>query len=188
MPLLTTQSAKGYGFGRLVTSIPAASYEAIQSYSLTGSQSNVEFTNIPQTYKSLVVSTFNLSNTFSTGAYFFMNSDTTTTNYYYTALYSVGSGSGTSAYSNTTISPNFMGGSTSQPGYANFMVHDYTNTNKFKTWRGFDGAIDGGTSAYSNNIGGYYTSTNAITALRITPVSSRTWSAGSTITLYGIRG
>ena len=164
------------------------SYEAIQSYSLTGTQSFVEFTGIPQTYKNLVVSTFNLTNTFSTGAYFYMNSDFNLTSYYYTALYSVGSGSGTSAYSNTTISPNFMGGGTSQPGYASIMVHDYTSSNKFKTWRGFDGAMDGGTNIYSNNIAGIYTSLSPVTALRITPVLSRTWSAGSTITLYGIKG
>jgi len=186
MPLLTTQSARSFGLG--ISLLSSNSYEAIQSYTLTGSQSFVEFTNIPQTYKTLLISTFTLSSSFSSGAFLYMNSDTTTSSYYYTSMYSLGSGTGTSTYSNTTISPNFMGGNTSQPGYGNFMIHDYTNTNKFKTWRGFDGAMDGGTNIYSNNIAGVYTSTNAVTALRITPVSNRTWSAGSKITLYGIKG
>lgn len=179
--------AKRSKFWDQTATLSNASYEAIQSYSLTGSQASVEFTSIPQTYRSLVVTTFNLTNTYSTGAYFYLNSDTTLTNYNYSALYSVGTGSGTSTYGNTTISPNFMGGSTSQPGYGSFMIQDYTSTSKYKVWRGVDGAIDDGTSPYNNNIGGVYNSTNAITALRMTIVSSRTWSAGSTITLYGIK-
>jgi hypothetical protein len=62
MPLLTTQSAKGFGFGSS-SGLPAGSYESIQTVTVTsGGASTVVFSSIPSTYRNLQVRALNIAN------------------------------------------------------------------------------------------------------------------------------
>jgi hypothetical protein len=57
MPLLTTQSARGYGWGAGVTA-PTSSFESIASFVFTGAETTVTFSSISATYDHLQIRWF----------------------------------------------------------------------------------------------------------------------------------
>ena len=59
MPLITTQSAKGYGWGS-APGAPAGDFESIQTVTTTAGQSSISLTSIPSTYKHLQVRMSNI--------------------------------------------------------------------------------------------------------------------------------
>ncbi len=168
-----------------------SSYESIATVTVgSGGTANITFSSIPQTYTHLQLRGISKETNAGFGmnncpAYF--NGDTTSSNYSSHNINGNGSTAGTSG------SANSAGGSWynaygSNLGFAGiiFDILDYTNTNKFKTFRAFTGSDTNGSG------GGIYLSSNnwrntaAITSIRLqTDVS---FAQFSSFALYGIKG
>ena len=161
-------------------------YESISTTTLTGTATTVTFSSIPQTYTHLQIRTNILTSSQFSSARITFNSDTAT-NYSFHNLY----GNGSSATSDSGVSQAYMYayflGGTSNPSSGVYDILDYTNTNKFKTWRGIEG-IDANGSGYVNLTSGNWRSTSAITSITFTTVGGVTMNQYSSFALYGIKG
>lgn len=189
MPLLTTQSAKGYGFNALVTPVENNSFESIVTLSGTGSNANVTFTSIPQTYKHLQLRIF-MNSTRSSGptgsGRMQFNSDTTGTNYYTHSSYGGYTGDTAGFAANENYGVWWYGDAT--PIYVSAIIDilDYTDTNKKTTVREFTG--------FNSNAGGYmgitsmfWNNTAAVTQILLN-TDGFNWGANARFALYGLKG
>lgn len=162
-------------------------------FTLASSATNIEFTNIPQTYTHLQLRGITRSDNsaFWGGIQVQFNSDTT-------ALYAqhnlVGNGSSASSGGspNTTsfdIPFANVGASATSNIFGAFVLDilDYKNTNKFKTARSLNGRDlnGGGSEDRIGLISGLWRSTNAITSIKLTSQSSN-FIANTSIALYGV--
>lgn len=164
------------------------SYESIQSYTLTGSQSTVTFSSIPSTYKHLQLRAFIKG---SAPAYLKgnFNSDTGA-NYSWHELGGIGSGSGL-AGAGASASIALLGDqvsvtNTSVFGVTIIDILDYADTNKYKTTRalsGHDANGSGGIFLCSSS----WRNTAAISTIALN-LDSGTFSQYSSFALYGIKG
>ena len=197
MPLLTLQSAKSYGFGRLLAEDVINSFESIASTKLSSSTSTVTFTSIPSTFKHLQVRGIlrgNASANQQTAAWR-LNGAASTGNYRSHCIISK---------SNTPVS--YETGPTDQTEFyeipaanqssnifGSFIMDilDYTSTNKYKVVKTTYG-FDNNNANNSNTISifsGVWLNTNAVTSIDlINQTSPNQWVAGSEISLYGIKG
>jgi hypothetical protein len=200
MPLLTTQSARGFGFGSLVASIPGT-FESISTFTVTsGGTSSIAFTSIPSTYKNLQLRITAQTNRGTYGideALMRFNSDTGNN---YTAHRMFGDGTNAVASETVSVSGILVGsghlGTTTggQFGINIIDIFDYASTNKNKTTRliggtdhngaqyGTIGGRVGQTSAFWTNSG------NAISAITLTPANASLFTEYSSFALYGIKG
>jgi len=147
----------------------------------------VTFSSIPQTYSSLQIRFSILNN--QNGNAFELRLNNTTTNYAYHYLNGNGStaaAGGSTSQSSIAIGDLAAGTSTTQPMVGIVDIHDYASTTKNKTIRNF-GGIDLNGSGGVDLISGLFISTAAVTRLDIF-VGGGTYSAGSTVSLYGIKG
>ena len=163
-----------------------ATYEKIQTTTLTSDQNNIEFTTIPGTYTDLViVFTGNSTTTGSTtnGMRCRLNSDTGS-NYSQTTL----SGNGSSATSGRASSSTWFEGeigrtSNTSPSINIFQIMNYSNTTTYKT-------ILIRTSIPNDTVQAHvvlYRSTSAITSVTLSrDFGTNQLKSGSTATLYGI--
>lgn len=187
MPLLTTQSAKGFGFGKYQITASTESYESIATITLGASTSNVTFTSIPTTYKHLQLrasmrcsSVNNMyvqvgNSTIDTGA-----------NYSWHQLFGDGSNPYSNGGSNATFSYigyNFNTSNTN-PSIVDFI--DYSSTVKTKSYRTLAGTESSG-AGFVQLWGGNWRSNSAINTIRITPGSGN-FDTYSSFALYGIKG
>ena len=167
-----------------VTPATPSSFESIASTVPTGS-STVTLSSIPSTYKHLQLRIF-ANDGGGNHIIARFNSDTGT-NYTRHRL----SGDGTSAAASGLISQDFLSiadnnaSSNSYLTAAVYDIHDYASTTKYKTARGFSG-YDANGSGYVALYSGLWLSTSAITSISVSMNS--TWSTGSVIALYGIKG
>jgi len=201
MPLLTTQSARGFGFGSLVASIPGT-FESIATQTVTsGGTSSIAFTSIPSTYKNLQLRITAQTNRTVYGideGYMRFNSDSGN-NYSNHRMF--GDGSSATAAPNQSETHILMGsghfGTT--VGGGNFGINiidifDYASTNKNKTIRLIGGTDHNG--AQYGSIGGrvgqtsgvWMNSASAISSITITPANSSLFTEYSSFALYGIKG
>jgi hypothetical protein len=160
--------------------MPTATYIALGTTTLTGSDASVEFSSIPATYRDIVAVIIGTCSTATAGGRMYLNSDTGA-NYSTVRMYGTGSGSGTSdAF---TGSLGYIGDVfTSGPTTILINLQDYSATDKHKTW------------LYRMNQAGSYVmagagrwaSTNAVDNIKFELNDSRTWQSGTTISLYGI--
>jgi len=191
MPIVSTlASASSKGYGEFVGGGFSNAFESIATQAPSSNTNTIEFTNIPQVYKHLHLRFYTLTSSFSSGAYFKFNNDTTVGNYNHASLYANGSGTGVGYYSGNAIFPNFCGGTSDEPGIGILDIHDYANSNFYKTWRGWDGCgkSDGSTATgYTEMIGGYWASTSPITSMKFT-FAGATFNVGTVIAMYGVRG
>jgi len=164
----------------------AGAYEAIASASPT-SGTSVSFTSIPSSYKHLQIRAH--WKTASSGADLIMrfNNDTAS-NYAY--HYIRGDSAGTVSMG---AGPN-ESSITVQDSDGDYFVasiidiHDYADTNKYKTSRIFAGRNNNGTSTTRVQLrSGLWMSTSAIDRIDLS-FGGTTFSNGSTIALYGIKG
>jgi hypothetical protein len=158
-------------------------YEPIATTTLTTATASVTFSTISGTYTDLVMVASITGVSAATDPWIRLNSDTGT-NYSWTWF----SGNGSSAqsergtnnsklyYSAISIIQNNV-----QQVIWNFMNYSNTTTNKTILWREADAATETGATV------GLWRSTSAITSIEISLDSSRTYSAGCTFTLYGIK-
>lgn len=169
----------------------ANSYFSIATTTLTGNQTTITFSSIPQTYTHLQLRCIARDNGASNDNASFkitINGDTSST-YTRHVLYGDGSSAG-SAFNQTTgfgyagvIAQN---GTTSGVfGSTVLDILDYRNTNKFKTIRGISGSDfngGGGVNLTSN----LWQSTSAITSISLTSSSSTDFRQYSSFALYGV--
>jgi hypothetical protein len=150
----------------------------IGSVILTSSQNSIEFTNLPSTYRDLIL-IITLRNC-TTGAYpgIRFNGDSGAN---YSRIGIRGNASTTTAYSVSSESAAFCDGPTADE-VIRINVMDYTATDKFKTLL----TRADSTTDNAGAVAGRWASTAAINRLTVTPTNSDTYGTGSTFTLYGV--
>lgn len=161
-----------------------STYSQIATNTVSGSStSTVTFSNISSTYTNLLfIIQFKQSG--STQNFRLRYNSDTATNYSYTNI----SGSGGAASSGRGTSTSGIlfpdGGTTNISNQVAVNLLNYSNTTTYKTALArFDGVERSFTMAYA----GLWRSTSAISTVTF-DVNSETFTAGSTFTLYGIKG
>jgi hypothetical protein len=154
------------------------SYIPLATVTLGGSDADILFSNIPATFKDLVL-TFTASTTNGVAVRVRPNSDAANGS----TVYMYGTGSAAASSTNSAIDLFYTDSSSTYSGTLHFM--DYAATDKHKTILCRSGA---GSSASGNFVWAYaqrWASTSAISSLLIV-TSSSTMAAGSTLSLYGV--
>ena len=158
----------------------ASTYVKLASYTATGTIANYTFSNIPQGYTDLVLSTSVKQSVGEQSLAMWFNGDTGS-NYSATYLYTNGSSASSGRDTNNTLIPivrsdasNFWTGTVS--------LMNYSNGSMFKSLlsRGGSGSI-----AIAHT--GTWRSTAPITSITISGLSSNNFLSGSSFTLYGIK-
>lgn len=172
--------------------VASTSYESISTTTVgAGGSSFVEFTSIPNTYKHLQVRMLTRGSISATGTNVNVQFNSDTGNNYITHWLD---GNGTTALGENSGTTNliYLGYGSGANASANVFgssvwdILDYTNTNKATTCRSLCG-FDNNGSGFVALISGLWTSTAAVTSLKISP-NSGTFSQYSSFALYGIKG
>ena len=165
------------------------SFESIQT--LAGSGSSITFSSIPSTYKHLQLRIFSQQITSDQNYRISFNGAPGGTSYAIHNLTGSGSNPATagaapsySAYDTMYIPSNAS--STTYPIIGIYDILDYTNTNKYKTARGFWGGDYNGSGVVQFE-SCLWMSTSAISSIQIKPYSTN-FLSGFTASLYGIKG
>lgn len=170
------------------------SFESLQSVTLTGSQTMIEFASIPTTYSHLQVRVSGRS----TGAYTYSScylryNNDSGNNYTYHSLF--GDGSSAAAYGrglagdNIMVSQNITGATALSGNFGTVLVDiiDYSNTNKYKVTRSMGGYDNNGSGTPIGTIcfnSSNWNSTSAITNIKL--YTDGDFAAGTVASLYGI--
>jgi hypothetical protein len=189
MPLLTTQSARGYGWGAGGV-VSDTAYESIQTvYIASGSQASIDFTSIPSTYKHLQIRCLVKSTRalYVSGLYFRINGDTGS-NYAYHVMYGDDT---TSSYSSAAATYGNAGTITGDTQASTFGagiidIYDYANTSKRKTIRSHVGTVTNaqGEATYTGTL---WNSTSTISSINMFTEAGNIMQY-SHFALYGIKG
>jgi hypothetical protein len=188
MPLLTTQSAKGFGFGAFAAG-GDTSFESIASVLTSSTTSEINFSSIAGTYAHLQIRMYNMGSD-QANVFMQVNGDTGN-NYYWHEVYGDGSaitnGWSSGAVNHIKTSYHHNTG-TSQSGQGVVTILDYANTSKKKTVNAFSGSqANTTTTGYVLHRSGHWTGTAAISSLRCF-TQAGTFKVGTRISLYGIKG
>ena len=177
--------------GTLSSGVPpiTGSYESIASATPTSGYS-VNFTGIASTYASLQLRIHFISSDANFNNITLQFNSDTGSNYARHQL--VGSGSAVAAAGTAndtqcvlTSNPNSSPGTTT-PRVAIVDIHDYASTTKYKTVRAFSGFDSNSTNSALGLYSSLWMSTSAISS--ITVGFFQQLAAGTTISLYGIKG
>lgn len=173
---------------------PSGAYDSIATYAITSNTASVTFSSIPQTYTHLQVRY--LGRDTRTGAtqqstFIYANGDTGA-NYVQHGLLSDGSSASSFAQTgrnnlNLAVIPTTTS-SASMFGTAICDILDYTNTNKYKTFRTLSGQDQNNSDGTIYLFSGLWMSTSAISSLTVFPNNSQSFVQYSNIALYGIKG
>jgi hypothetical protein len=199
VPLLTLQSAKGYGFGSLVAAADAASdMELISSTTLGSSQSSVSFSSLntsASAYRHLrIVALVRAASNSTAQSITLELNGSSASNYNAHSFYTFVSSTVVAnswLYANTSSSNAFCGGAEGLTAYSNayqpniYEFHDFSQTDKNKYITAINGCIvaDNNGSVAWNNV--MWNQTSAITSITFTLATN--FAAGSRFTLYGIK-
>lgn len=191
MPLLTTQSAKGYGFSNLVAApVAAGDYVSLASTVLGSSTNTYTFNSIPTGYKHLELR-MSFFETADGDVRFTYNGDETSTNY--TVHEIKGNGTSATPFNSHNLTSNesmynYPAPSETYPVSAVVLFADYLSTSKNKvqrTFMGIDTAGSGQRVGYESQM---WKNTSAITSIKIyANGSSKFFLAGSMFSLYGVK-
>jgi hypothetical protein len=172
--------------------VPPA-FESIASATV-GSAGTVEFTSIPQTYKSLQIrftaKDGDGGNTADIIRVTFNNVGGTS--YAYHQLWGNGSSASVNAVDTTSrIQVRAANASTTSAFSGGIIdIHDYASTTRNKTLRAFCG-VDNNTASTNYEVAltsGLFNSTNAITSIKLEHSANSNFSTGTNFALYGIKG
>lgn len=155
-----------------------STYTPIATTTLGSAASFVTFSSIASTYTDLKVVINGAVTTGGPNIYLQYNGDTAT-NYSQTILYGDGSSAGT--FRNTNNNKQVIGDANTTIGTTIADVMNYSNTTTYKT-----NLARNSMSAYVEAWVGLWRSTSAINSILI-GVTSSTFIAGSTFTLYGVK-
>jgi hypothetical protein len=205
MPLLTTQSARSYGWGRVQNMlVPTGTFISLATFDMTSntSISSVSFTNIPDYYVRLQLRGNLRTNRADVQDAFTMrfNGDSGASSYSTHQLYGTGGSSYTSLAvdyyptNNEIGDTNFTGviaGGNAESGVFSPLIVDINNmnANQYKGAVFYGGVV---TSSIGNNRTGFISgnwrnSTSKVTSITFACIGT-TFSAGSKLALYGIKG
>lgn len=148
--------------------------------------SNIEFTSIPQTYTHLQIRGIAKS-TATDDTFMQVNSDTGT-NYSWHMLR--GSGGAASSYGTSSVNKMWTGyGMDTASIFRSSIIDilDYTNTDKYKTFRSYSGCDTNTSTGWVEFVSGNWRSTSAITSIKLFP-NSGNYGQYSSFALYGIKG
>lgn len=200
MPLLTTQSAKGFGFSNLVSAAASSSFESIVTTTL-GSDNTITFGTIPTTFQHLQIRISGKTNrpTYNNDLVSLRFNGDTTSNYRYFHMKGTGTGSlslenGSTSTSTKLYSAGHIGDTNNHAsnfGYAVIDILDYNLTTKVKTIKshsGYDANGSGSDPGIISFNGGLWQSTNAITSITLLPGEGSNLVSGTSVALYGIKG
>ena len=202
MPLITTKSARSYGFGSVITSV-LNSFESIQTTAVgSGGSSLITFSAIPATYAHLQFRFMARSDRASSSdtPILRIGTDATSSNYAMHGYY--GNGASPIAFAETSGAPNSFTGwrtltipaatntTTQMQGIGIIDIYDYADTTKKKTFKSYGGwdtnnTFFGQIEFYS---GVYLPNTSAITSLTLKPYGGTNFTNYSHFALYGIKG
>lgn len=165
-----------------------ATYDLISEQVLSSNAATVTFSNIPASFKDLVIETIARDSTAADGSQdllFQFNGDSGS-NYSVTNMQGNGTTASSARRANTNLGivVNFGRGQGSRLDYAICHVMSYANTNVFKTVLARSGNAAAGTAADV----ALWRSTAAITSITFIPTTGQNWVAGSTFRLFGIVG
>jgi hypothetical protein len=176
--------------GVTTTTASAATYVPIATQTLGSDAANYSFTSISGSYTDLVL-VAQVRGTSSTNQSFIVNyNGDTGSNYSYTRMFGDGSSTVSDRVSNNTqIDAGYFPGSNSTSGVfgiCNLNIMNYSNSSTYKTtlYRWNDA---GAANAYTAAEVALWRSTAAITSITVAMASGNLL-AGSTFTLYGIKG
>lgn len=156
-----------------------STYEKIATHTLASATNSYTFSSIPSTYTDLIL-IVDGEVSVAAACYLQFNSDTAT-NYSFTYLY--GSGTTASSGRSSSVAQIFAGDLTTTRGTTITQIQNYSNATTYKTSLSRDSAA--GIAAAATV--GLWRSTSAINAIKVFADASRTFSTGSTFTLYGIK-
>jgi hypothetical protein len=161
-----------------------ATYEKIQSTTLTLDQPAIEFTSIPETYTDLKISLIGGQSGLNDAFIIRFNSDSGNN---YTSSYLLGTGSshGGSQSVNTNAIINFgdLGGANIE-SFIDININSYAETNRYKSILSNYASKQRGRILL--NVG-LWRNTNAITSVKLMFSGSDNFKSGSSATLYGIK-
>jgi hypothetical protein len=158
--------------------MPASTYVPLSSVTLSTAQSQVTFSNIPQTYTDLVLI---VNASLASGAASLLmryNSDSGT-NYSGTRL--IGNGSAASSERTTSSNQNDIGYFNTSMCNSITSIQNYSNSTTYKTC-----LVRANTSEYVFGQVQMWRNTAAVTSISITNSSAVNFNAGTTFNLYGV--
>lgn len=160
--------------------MPTDTLEPLATITLAATDSRIEFTNIPQTFKHLkvVMHVATASQVFNT---VFINGDTDLTKQPFTLLEG---GSGGIVTAGGASNAGWITATNSTFGLAELEFLDYTSTSKFKTFQVRNCVYGSTGAAYQAT---QWETTSAITSISLGPTGS-SYAIGSQISIYGIAG
>lgn len=168
----------------------ANSFFSIATTTLSGSQSTITFSNIPQTYTHLqirITAQNDTANT-NTGILLQFNSDSGT-NYSWHRVYGDGASVASTASTSTTgVRIERMSAYSSANSIFGVFVCDildYRDTNKYKTVRNI-GGVDANGSGFVALNSGNWRSTSAVTSITLTGIDGGNFKQYSSFALYGV--
>lgn len=188
-------SAASSASNSVTTSAPSGSFESIASYVVgAGGNTDITFNAIPQTFKHLQVRiAMRTISAIGAVAIVTLNGDTGS-NYSLQAIDSYGyrpqgGGPYASATANSARPAITFCLSNLKPGVSITDFYDYTNTSKYKSFRGWTGYNDNGNGELSRLFlfGNMWRNNSAITTIKI-DANGETFKQDTTIALYGIKG
>ncbi len=160
-------------------------YIALATITLASNDGEIVFSNIPQSYRDLIiVANFQNSGTGSASR-LRLNGDTGS-NYFSVWMVANGSTTGSSSESSQTSARLFGAATGPSNAFSNIgtvQIMDYTATDKHKVVLGRFGSANTDTQASSIR----WASTSAISSITIFDVLGQTYQTGSTFSLYGVR-
>lgn len=161
--------------------MPTNTYTALATITLTSTDTSIDFANIPNTYRDLVI-VANAAGTGSQAVKLTMNG--ASSGYSFVTMWGTGSGSGSSAAYATEAAANAGFGAsigTSLNWNLIAQIMDYSATDKHKTMLMRANRADGATEASASR----YASNTAVSSISLYVVSN-SFAIGSTFSLYGI--
>ena len=151
----------------------------------SGGASSIDFTSIPQTYTDLVVYVSARTSYSGIEDYIRFQFNGTTTNLSSRYLYGSGSGVGSASVSDNYSA--IIGNTATANTFANsyFYLPNYTSSN-YKSFSVDSVGETNGTTVYSTLLAGLWSSTSAVTSIKIVPFQSGNFQQYTTATLYGV--
>ena len=194
-PILGTMASQISG------NLTVYAYQSIATVNVSADTNSISFTSIPQTYKHLQLrivakNTVNVAspaagNSDITASF---NSDTTYTNYYSHATYGDGTDVGVYTTNASTAYATVGSASWNKSPQNNIFANsvsdilDYTNTNKYKTIKRFNGGMKGSSGGDIGFASSVWLSTAAITSMTLYNYgTSWDFKQYSSFALYGVK-
>ena len=158
-------------------------YEAISTQTLGSAAASVTFSSIPSTYTDLVCVINGVINTGEEGIVTRVGNGSLDTGSNYSSTYILGSGSsaasGRESNATSILAGRIQDGTYNSTSIIHYM--NYSNSTTYKTVLG-----RGNDSTYVIQHVGLWRSTSAINTIQVFPLSSKTFSTGTVVSLYGI--